>query len=92
MFADKGFLGQAWQADILRLTGNCVWTPKRQNQVAQQSYAFDRWLNGFSLRIEGLFNEIQNVGRNVERLPTKTVRGLCARIAAKWFSRQIIRL
>lgn len=86
LFADKGFLGQAWQADIQRLTGNCVWTPKRNNQAAQQPYAFERWLNGLRLRIEGLFNEIQNVGRNVERLLAKTVRGLCARIVAKMTS------
>ena len=86
LFADKGFLGQAWQADIQHLSGNCVWTPKRKNQAAQQSHVFERWFNGLRLRIEGLFNEIQNVGRNVDRLLAKTVRGLCARIAAKMAS------
>jgi hypothetical protein len=69
-----------------RLTGNWVWTPKRKNQTAQQPVAFERWLNGLRLRIEGLFNEIQNVGRNVERLLAKTVCGLCARIVAKMTS------
>lgn len=83
LFADKGFLGQAWQTQVHRLTGNWVWTPKRQNQTAQQPASFERWLNGLRLRIEGLFNEIQNVGRNVERLLAKTVCGLCARIVAK---------
>jgi hypothetical protein len=53
----------AWQADTQRLTGNRVWTPKRKNQTAQQSRAFERWLNGLRLRIEGLFNEIQNGAR-----------------------------
>lgn len=86
LFAYKGFLGQAWQTDIQRLTGNRIWTPKRKNQTAQQSQAFERWLNGLRLRIEGLFNEIQNVGKNVEHLLAKTVRGLCARIAAKMTS------
>ena len=38
------------------------------------------------LRIEGLFNEIQNVGKNVERLLAKTILGLCARIVAKMTS------
>jgi transposase len=86
LFADKGFLGQAWQTDMQRLTGNWVWTPKRKNQTAQQPVAFERWLNGLRLRIEGLFNQIQNVGRNVERLLAKTVCGLCARIVAKMTS------
>ena len=62
---------------------NWVWTPKRKNQAAQQPQAFERWLNGLRLRIEGLFNEIQKVGKNVERLLAKTVRGLCAWIVAK---------
>jgi len=86
LFADKGFLSQAWQADIQQLTGNCIWTPKRKNQSAQQSQDFERWLNRLRLRIEGLFNEIQNVGKNIERLLAKTVRGLCTRIVAKMTS------
>ena len=86
LFADKGFLSQAWQAAIQRFTGNCIWTPKRKNQSAQQSPDFERWLNHLRLRIEGLFNEIQNVGKNVERLLAKTVRGLCSRIVAKMTS------
>ncbi len=86
LFADKGFLGQAWQADIRQLTGNCIWTPKRKNQSVQQSRDFERWLNRLRLRIEGLFNEIQNVGKNIERLLAKTVRGLCSRIVAKMTS------
>ena len=86
LFADKGFLSQAWQTDIQQLTGNRIWTPKRKNQSAQQSQDFERWLNRLRLRIEGLFNEIQNVGKNVERLLAKTVRGLCSRIVAKMTS------
>jgi hypothetical protein len=86
LFADKGFLGQTWQAEVLRLTGNQVWTPKRKNQTAQQPATLERWLNGLRLRIEGLFNEIQNVGKNVERLLAKTVCGLCFRIVAKMTS------
>jgi len=86
LFADKGFLSQAWQADVQRLTGNCIWTPKRKNQSAQQSREFERWLNRLRLRIEGLFNEIQNVGKNVEHLLAKTVCGLCSRIVAKMTS------
>jgi hypothetical protein len=46
----------------------------------------ERWLNGLRLRIEGLFNEIQNIGKNVEHLLAKTVIGLCSRIVAKMTS------
>lgn len=83
LYGDKGFLGNAWQAKIKMQTDNTIWTPKRKNQYKQQSKVFERWLNGLRLRIEGLFNEIQNVGKNVERLLAKTILGLCARVAAK---------
>ena len=86
LFGDKGFLGEAWQAEIQLSTANTIWTSKRKNQHQQQSKAFERWLNGMRLRIEGLFNEIQNVGKNVERLLAKTVVGLCSRIVAKMTS------
>lgn len=86
VFGDKGFLSEAWQENIHLRTGNKIWTPKRKNQHYQQSKTFERWLNGTRLRIEGVFNEIQNVGKNVERLLAKTVLGLCARIVAKMTS------
>ena len=86
LFGDKGFLGKTWQAKINQQTGNIIWTPRRKNQHQQQSKTFERWLNGLRLRIEGLFNEIQNVGKNVEKLLAKTILGLCARIAAKMTS------
>jgi len=86
LLADKGFLGEAWQADMLRFTSNQIWTPKRKNQSKQHPKAFEYWLNSFRLRIEGLFNEIQNVGKNLERLLAKTVIGLCSRIVAKMTS------
>jgi len=86
LLADKGFLGEDWQADIFQFTGNRVWTPKRKNQTKQQSKIFECWLNSLRLRIEGLFNEIQNVGKNLERLLAKTVVGLCSRIVAKMTS------
>ena len=86
LIGDKGFVGQAWQAEIKARTANTIWTPKRKNQLRQPSKAFQHWLNGLRLRIEGLFNEIQNVGKNVERLLAKTVLGLCARIVSKMTS------
>jgi hypothetical protein len=86
LYADRGFLGKAWQATIKQHTGNMIWTPKRKNQLQQQAKAFERWLNGLRLRIEGLFNEIQNLGKNMERLLAKTILGLCARIVAKMTS------
>jgi hypothetical protein len=83
IFGDKGFLGDEWQFDQADRQGNRIWTTKRANQAQQNSPEFDRWLNGIRERIEGVFNEVQNVGRNIERLMAKTVVGLCTRIIAK---------
>jgi len=83
IFGDKGFLGEEWQLDQATRQKNRIWTAKRANQAQQNAPEFDRWLNGIRERIEGVFNEIQNVGRNVERLMVKTVVGLCTRIIAK---------
>ncbi len=83
IFGDKGFIGEEWQAEIKEQTGNRVWTVKRVNQKEQNPKSFDRWLNSVRERIEGVFNEIQNTGRNLERLLTKTVIGLTTRVIAK---------
>lgn len=83
IFGDKGFLGEEWQFDQADRQGNRIWTAKRANQAKQNAPEFDRWLNSIRERIEGVFNEVQNVGRNVERLMAKTVVGLSTRIIAK---------
>jgi transposase len=86
IFADKGFLGCEWQMCIFDQTHNRVWTPKRKNQYLQNSKAFDRWLSSTRERIEGVFHEVQNTGRNLERLLAKTVVGLCSRVITKMTS------
>lgn len=86
IFADKGFLGYEWQTSIFDQTNNLIWTPKRKNQSVQNAKAFDRWLSSVRERIEGVFHEIQNTGRNLERLLAKTVVGLCARVITKMTS------
>jgi hypothetical protein len=83
LFGDKGFIGQDWQALIRHLTGNRIWTVKRANQHDQNPAAFDALLCRVRERIEGAFNEIQNTGRNLERLLAKTIVGLCTRLIAK---------
>jgi hypothetical protein len=83
IFGDKGFIGTDWQAKIHDQTGNRIWTTKRANQHVQNSKDFDRWLNSVRERIEGAFHEIQNTGRNIERLLAKTVLGVCTRVIAK---------
>lgn len=83
IFGDKGFIGVEWQQEVKEQTGNRVWTVKRINQQAQNPKSFDRWLNSVRERIEGAFNELQNTGRNLERLLTKTVIGLSTRVIAK---------
>lgn len=83
LFADKGFLGLKWQTQIFDETNNLIWTPRRSNQRFQNARGLDRWLCSIRERIEGVFHEIQNTGRNIERLLSKTVLGLCTRIIAK---------
>jgi hypothetical protein len=86
IYADKGFIGEDWQESIFRHTRNRIYTTKRANQADQNPASFDRWLNSIRERIEGVFNEIQNTGRNIERLLAKTVVGLATRVIAKMTS------
>ncbi len=83
VIADKGFLGADWQARIQRETGNRILTPRRKNQKIQHDPDYERRLNRLRERIEGVFHELQNTGRNLERLLAKTVAGLATRLIAK---------
>lgn len=83
VFGDKGFLGEEWQAQIERQTGNCVTTPRRVNQIVQHPDGFERLLNSIRERIEGVFHEIQNTGRHLEHLLAKSVVGLVTRVITK---------
>jgi hypothetical protein len=83
ILADKGFIGAEWQAEHLEKYGNRIWTPKRSNQNTQNAKAFDLWLNRHRERIEGVFNQLQNTGRNIEHLLRKTVTGLATHVIAK---------
>lgn len=83
IFADKGFIGEEWQAEHFDTQGNRIWTPKRVNQIIQNPLEFDRWLNALRERIEGAFNELQNTGRNLERLLRKTITGCITHVIAK---------
>lgn len=80
ILADKGFISEAWQAEQTS-QGIYVWTAKRDNQ--QQNPAdFDAMIASYRQRIEGVFNELQNLGKNLERLFAKTVVGFCTRVTA----------
>lgn len=83
IYGDKGFIGQDWQKEITDSTGNRIWTIQRDNQHHQVSSTFKRLISRVRQRIEGVFHEIQNTGRNPERLLNKTVNGLATHIAAK---------
>lgn len=83
LFADKGFLGLKWQTSIFDQTNNLIWTPRRANQKYRNSPGLDRWLSKIRERIEGVFHEVQDTGRNLERLLAKTVLGLTTRVIAK---------
>ncbi|MEZ4620183.1 MAG: IS982 family transposase [Caldilineaceae bacterium] len=86
ILCDKGFIGDAWQAVQYDNQGNRIWTPKRTNQHTQNPPGFDQWLNAKRERIEGLFHEVQNTGRNLERLLRKSVIGLATHVIAKMTS------
>lgn len=86
VFCDKGFISEEWQTEQLVIHGNRIWTPARVNQKIQNPKGFDRWLNALRERIESVYNEIQNTGRNLERLLRKTVMGLATHVAAKMTS------
>lgn len=83
VFCDKGFLGEDWQQGERDVRNNRIWTQKKSNQKEQNPVEFDRLLNKVRERIEGTFNEIQNTGRNLERLLRKTVSGLSTHVTAK---------
>ena len=86
IYADKGFIREDWQKRIFRHTRNRVYTSKRANQMEQNPASFDRWLHSVRERIEGVFNEVQNTGRNIERLLAKSVVGLATRVISKMTS------
>jgi len=83
VLGDKGFLGVEWQDQMLQQTGTTIVTPKRKNQKIQHPDGFEDLLNSVRERIEGVFHELQNTGRNLERLLAKTVVGLVTRVIAK---------
>lgn len=83
IYGDKGFVGQDWQEEITNSTGNQIWTIHRENQQHQPSSSLKRLIGQVRQRIEGVFHEIQNTGRNPERLLNKTVAGFATHMAAK---------
>ena len=83
IIADKGFVGEFWQDFIHEQTGNRIWTTKRNNQYIQNPPELDRWLISVRERIEGVFHELTDTGRNLEKLLAKTIIGLATRIIAK---------
>jgi hypothetical protein len=83
IIGDKGFLGDEWQAQILQQTGNRLVTPKRRNQLLKLPSGVQKMLNHVRERIEGVFHEIQNTGRSLERSLAKTRVGLMTRLISK---------
>ena len=83
IFADKGFIGEDWQADMRWHSSNRIWTTKRINQAQQNPTPFDALLKRLRELIESTFNQLQNTGRFLERLFAKTPHGLYSRVIAK---------
>ena len=86
IYGDKGFIGQEWQDAITRSTGNRILTIHRDNQHQQVKSDLKLLIGRVRQRIEGVFHEIQNTGRNPERLLNKTINGLTTHMAAKMTS------
>jgi hypothetical protein len=83
VIGDKGFIGEEWQAQIQEQTGNALLTPMRRNQLLALPTGVQKRLNSVRERIEGVFHEIQNTGRHLERLLARTRTGLITRLIAK---------
>ncbi len=83
IIGDKGFIGTEWQAQIAQQTGNRLVTPKRRNQLLKLPVRVQNMVNRVRERIEGVFHEIQNTGRYLERLLAKTRLGLATRLISK---------
>ena len=86
IYGDKGFIGQDWQDQVARSTGNKILTIHRDNQHQQVNSDLKLVIGRVRQRIEGVFHEIQNTGRNPERLLNKTINGLTTHMAAKMTS------
>jgi len=65
-FADKQFVRLNWQTSIFDQTNNLIWTPCRANQKCLNSPGLKCWLSKIRERIEGVYYEIQDTGRNME--------------------------
>jgi len=83
IFADKGFIGEAWHADVRCAWSNRIWTTKRANQAVQNAPTFDALLTRVRERIESTFHQLQNTGRHLEHLLAKTPHGLRTRLVTK---------
>jgi hypothetical protein len=82
LLCDKGFIGAFWQQEVLETLEVRVMTAKRKNQQEQNPQELDTVVGSLRQRMEGVFNELQNLGKNLERLLAKTVVGLGTRVAA----------
>ena len=80
---DKGFIGAEWQAQMQAQTGNRLLTPSRRNQLMALPSGVQKRLNSVRERVEGVFHEIQNTGRHLERLLARTRHGLVTRLISK---------
>ncbi len=64
-------------------SGNQILTVAKSNQLKQIPQNVRKTIGRIRQRVEGVFHELQNTGRNPERLLNKKVEGLNTHIAAK---------
>lgn len=78
-----GYKRDKRRSDFAGKADYSLWTPSRTNQKYLNSPNLDRLLSKIRERIEDVFHEIQDTGRNIERLLAKTVLGLTTRVITK---------
>ena len=95
LFADKGFLDQERQAQLLARYGHRLYTPKRVNQKEQNPKEWDRHCARVRQRVETAIDQAKDFF-GLEEPGALTFWGLCSRLIAKltgltlaaWVNRQ----
>lgn len=82
VLGDKGFIGQAWQADWHERRGHLILTPKRCNQKVQNPLALDRLMQRPRRLLETVIDQLKE-HLCLERTRARTLRGLWGRVLAK---------
>lgn len=82
VLADKGFIGQEWQADWRQRRGHFILTPKRCNQKVQNPAVLDHLMQRSRRLVETVIDQLKE-HLCLERTRARTLQGLWGRVLAK---------